>query len=80
MDPAEPELRRTSPLPLPELDRTKHPHVIEDGHCNLCRLEISTERTKHCSACNKCVAHFDHHCKWLNHCVGKMIPNLTGIF
>lgn len=27
-------------------------------------------KVKHCGVCNKCVEDFDHHCKWLNTCVG----------
>ncbi|KAI4470205.1 zinc finger dhhc domain containing protein [Holotrichia oblita] len=70
VDPAEPQLRRTVPGPVPELDRSKHAHVIEEGRCHLCGIRTSGPRTKHCSACNKCVERFDHHCKWLNHCIG----------
>lgn len=72
-DPADKELRRVhrNDRIVPEFDRSKHGHVIENGRCHLCNIRTSSARTKHCSVCNKCVGKFDHHCKWLNHCIGS---------
>lgn len=72
IDPADIELRRISNSKVvPEFDRSKHLHVIENGRCHLCNIKTSSQRTKHCAVCNKCVEKFDHHCKYLNQCVGK---------
>jgi len=38
-------------------------------HCWICRVNVE-KSTVHCSRCGKCVAGFDHHCTWLNVCVG----------
>ncbi|XP_018367503.1 PREDICTED: uncharacterized protein LOC108764014 [Trachymyrmex cornetzi] len=70
LDPADPEVRaRPVRVIVPEFDRAKHRHVIENGRCHLCNITTRGRRTKHCSICNKCVPRFDHHCKWLNNCI-----------
>jgi hypothetical protein len=37
--------------------------------CSTCLLK-KPDRTHHCSACGHCVLKMDHHCPWINNCVG----------
>jgi len=39
--------------------------------CYLCNAHVH-KRSKHCRRCDKCVDVFDHHCPWLNTCVGAI--------
>ena len=42
---------------------------IED-YCLNCQIKQNEEMV-HCLICNKCIEGFDHHCYWLNKCVGE---------
>ncbi|TMS11369.1 putative palmitoyltransferase ZDHHC11 [Larimichthys crocea] len=71
IDPADASVRAKQSYsgPMPLFDRTKQTHVIQDLRCYLCDVKVGP-KVKHCGVCNKCVEDFDHHCKWLNTCVG----------
>ncbi|CAK79451.1 unnamed protein product (macronuclear) [Paramecium tetraurelia] len=37
--------------------------------CADCKL-VRPKRSKHCDVCQQCVMVYDHHCPWINNCVG----------
>lgn len=45
-----------------------------DGVDDLLRCSVCVSRvnklSRHCLVCDKCVVDYDHHCKWLNNCIG----------
>ncbi|KAF8568553.1 hypothetical protein P879_04384 [Paragonimus westermani] len=52
---------------LNEVYGDAHPPIIRCPKC-LC---IKPLRTHHCRICYRCVRKMDHHCPWINNCVGE---------
>lgn len=43
---------------------------VSKATCDLCQSPVNLN-SKHCGYCDRCVEGFDHHCKWVNNCIGK---------
>jgi len=58
-------MRGSSQIPFIKLVEKFDPNML----CPACEV-ICTADSRHCYICNECVERFDHHCQWINNCVG----------
>lgn len=55
----------------PDLNFLKLLDTLEASSlCPDCEV-IKTPRCRHCTLCQVCVDRYDHHCPWVNNCIGK---------
>ena len=57
--------------PLSEM-KSSDKNAVLDKICRICDKCscVKPPRSHHCSICKRCVLKMDHHCPWMNNCIG----------
>lgn len=58
-----------APTELLELNPKKYGN--KQRPCRHCQI-IKPKEAHHCSTCKRCIIRMDHHCPWINNCVGAL--------
>ncbi|CAG8445824.1 14600_t:CDS:2 [Ambispora leptoticha] len=62
----------TDPGIIPRnLDPSPPTEEFDEGDHHLSQSQYSPPRCSHCRQCDNCVENEDHHCIWLNNCIGR---------
>ncbi|XP_064837083.1 palmitoyltransferase ZDHHC23-A-like isoform X1 [Oncorhynchus masou masou] len=60
----------TPASPAKPVEQQTQSLTAKGGTCPLCKV-VRPPRAGHCRICGGCVQRLDHHCIWINSCVGK---------
>jgi hypothetical protein len=65
------KLTKSDPSFKKELDQTDSlpTKITRSFICSTCDLRVPDE-CQHCYHCERCVKEFDHHCDYINNCIG----------
>nr|XP_031306482.1 probable palmitoyltransferase ZDHHC12 isoform X2 [Camelus dromedarius] len=79
------EVLASLPPPWPQAAQVQAPHSQEEAkeeqtamvpqaiplrRCRFCMV-LQPLRARHCRECRRCVRRYDHHCPWMENCVGE---------
>lgn len=64
------EYEPVTSVPDDVMNRIAKEYKVELKRCDKCYV-VRTPRVHHCSVCKGCVMKMDHHCPWINNCVGQ---------
>lgn len=49
-------------------------------YCKICDRRWKPPRAHHCKTCKSCIFRMDHHCPWINNCVGVYTQKIFVLF